>query len=415
MPHRASLAAVHLLDQCSCRLVPPDVQAPPPSRVEDQGYESLPSSISSGRRGGTGEAPCLEEGDESLLWRRSSHSHAGASSAAAALPRRSLPGHASPAQAPAALVHSMQQLARQKNGGSQRQARAHALLQQLGPQLGVLPPRDLAALAWALGQLRLAVPAAWQAAFMGAAAAQLHVACDRPESDAFDGWAFATLLSALPKLGWRPPAGERWVGDCLAAMQPRLLRFDSRALASIAAALPSLLAPHDRPVPQQCAASFYTASLQRLPTCAPLGLARMLHGVAHWGVEVPAAWLAPVLQALQRAAPQLKPPEVAMSLHALLRLQQQRQGQRSQGQQPDAGSAELEHMLATVPHTLLAQAASSWPSWGAQDLSVLLFSAAQLELAPEAEWLEGMLGAVQVGPPCLFAPVCMRAVAWRAL
>jgi hypothetical protein len=357
----------------------------------------------------------------------------------------------SPLPPPAALVHLSAAAERRQRLPPVQTA---ALLLELQPQLARLGGGQLAQAAWAAAALAAprcgggaragsaaagGVSERWQQALLDAALAHFAARTMPPPSA-------AKLLQALVKLRVTPPAA--WLAAACEGMAVDGWRCP-RSLSTVAACLPQL--GH---VPSASwAARFFAACDAHLAAFPATSLARTLHGVVAWqhlqlargwaaqqqqALVLPQPWLRGVLQQLHAATSQLKPPEVAMVLQAVQRLQQhaasgapQQPHARSSSGSGDNGRGR--HTVLPAPgcqadnalqllgqqllHALLPAVLQQLAAFTAHDLSVVLYALAQLQLQAERQahaggaaahgaaglpecctwpWLQHVLTAVQV-------------------
>jgi hypothetical protein len=308
------------------------------------------------------------------------------------------------------------------------------LLQGVGLLLPELSAPQLALAAWGASMLphgaALSACDGWQQALL-AAAAQHFAAGTMCDASA------AKLLQALVKLQAQPDAA--WLAAACHGM-PVSGWSDPRSLSTVAACLPQL----GRAPSSSWARNFYAAAAgARLAAFPGTSLARMLQGVVAWQQlqqqqqqqwpdgagrqeelpPPPEPWLSSVLQQLHARSSELRPPEVAMVLMTLSRLQQQAVAAQRQGQQSSSSS----HQHAVLPspgcqadsplqllgqqllHALLPAVLQQLQFFSGHDLAAVLYALAQLQLQQDQE--QQQLGK-QAGPD---AATCEPCCTWQWL
>ncbi|GBF96271.1 hypothetical protein Rsub_09066 [Raphidocelis subcapitata] len=276
-------------------------------------------------------------------------------------------------------LHAAARAAAARDGGGAAAAppdpaRWRSSVELLRPQLAALNADELANLAWALSRLGLRPDDSWLSELAGAARAAFGLR-------RFRGYTYATLLPALAALG--APPGDEWLSDCLRSMVPKLGKMWPRELSSIAAALPQLL----RGTPAAAARgggggagasgaarlladsgwapAFFEASAPQLPRFEPIAASRALRAVAslaaEFGARPPPGWLAGALRrlALAARAGDLRPPEAAATLQALVLLRRSLPLARGLALQGGAAGAAAEAGAAAAAETPLPTAADT--------------------------------------------------------
>lgn len=258
-----------------------------------------------------------------------------------------------------------------------RRTECAALLAASEPHLNLLSLRQLSSVAWAAARLAARSPpsARWCTALLAAATTQLAVPDGR--DDGGYETAVAALLQALVRLQLQP--GQLWLQACCASMRVRSWR-GARALSTAAACLPQLGCV---PPPLAWQEDFYEASAVQLDAFPPLSLARTLHGAAAWRAMAPPprSWLLHVVTNLRLNSSALKPSELAMTLQALQRLQDQSSLTREPllplpGQRP---SSALQCAAQELLAALLLQLGQRAGEFRPRDLTVALHTLAMLQ------------------------------------